>query len=215
VAVSDHKTDRFKHNKFLRDFATVAAGYIVGQGVLRFFAAFLVGLDDKPRAALIERWIPLWNAIGFFLLAWGVYRFLLWLERRPSSDAGTVASVPQQSAPTDVAAAASRAAVPSDWKTQLKSLQKRKDVEALIEVQAELVKSLPRERADQLDRRLGRWYTKHFQRMMLTGRAAESASDVERVASYYAHSDEFGYFREILPVVRQCVELKQSLQEED
>jgi len=51
--------------------------------------------------------------------------------------------------------------------------------------------------------------------MMMTGRAAESADDVERVADHYADSEEFGYFREILPVVRQCVELKQSLQEDD
>jgi len=220
VANSVSEAQPAARSQFLHDFATVSAGYIAGHGVLRLFAGFLVGLDDKPRAALIERWIPLWNAVGFFLLAWGTYHFFRWFEQRSSAQFAMSASTSATPAPTsnvvETAAPSSKSAdVPREWKSQLKALQKRRDVEAMVDLQSTLSQSLPRERAERMDRHLGRWYTKHFQRVMLSGRAAEAADDVERVAEYYADSEEFGYFRQILPVVRQCAELKQSIKDED
>jgi hypothetical protein len=220
VGKSVDETRPSAHSPFLRDFATVSAGYIAGHGVLRFFAGFLIGLDDKPRAALIERWIPLWNAVGFFLLAWGAYHFFRWLEQRssiqiPAAVSPFAAPVPMSNVvETPAPASKSIDNVPSEWKAELKALQRRKDVNAMVDLQSTLSKSLPRDRAEQVDRHLGRWYTKHFQRVMLSGRAAEAADDVERVADYYADSEEFGYFRQILPVVRQCAELKLSIKDE-
>jgi hypothetical protein len=216
----------------LKDFATVAAGYVVGHGVLRMFAGLLNGLGDGPRAELLLRWMPVWNALGIFVLAWGLYRVILWLPGwlepgpRRLVEYGPIPSTPPIATPASgdrsdrstalpESASQTTAAVDVEWKPRLKALQKRRDVPAMLDLQRSLVKNWPQDRAARLDRRLGRWYTKHFQHMMLNGRVAEAASDVERVAEHYASSEEFAYFREILPVVRQCAELKQSLQEEE
>ena len=227
-----------KRDNFRRDFATVLAGYLVGHGVLRLSAGFLIGLGDAPRADLLMRWLPVWNALGWFVAAWGLYRLVLWAgELRPVFSLTTQPTQPRlsehdtvvderlaaKSGPSPASANSQSAAgpekisgtPPTAWKERIKGLQKRKDVEALLDLQTSLSQTLPRERAEQLNRRLGRWYTKHFQRVMLTGRAAESLADVERVADYYADSEEFAYFREVLPVVRQCAELKQSIQDEE
>lgn len=218
----ESRFERRERSEFLRDFALVTSAYIFGHGLLRFFAAFLVGLNDSPRAALVERWIPLWNSIGFFLLAWGAYHFIVWsgrfastAERRPRTNAAQSNSVALQPAERTLPAKTPRDQPSLDWKAQLKGLQKRKDVPGILELQKSLSKSLSPERITAVDRRLGRWFTKHFQRMLMTGRAAECVDDVELVASHYADSEEFAYFREIAPVVRQCAELKQSLQEEE
>jgi len=231
-------SDLGKRDNFRRDFATVLAGYLVGHGVLRLSAGFLIGLGDGARADLLMRWLPVWNALGWFVAAWGVYRLVLWAGELRSVFSLTTQPAEQRPGEHDTVvderlaarsghlpeSADSQATAPSEkiggtpptgWKERIKGLQKRKDIEALVDLQKSLSQAMPRERAEQLNRRLGRWYTKHFQRVMLTGRAAESLADVERVADYYADSEEFAYFQEVLPVVRQCAELKQSLQDEE
>jgi len=128
-----------RRNSFLRDYATVSAGYIAGHGVLRSFAGILTGLDDKPRATLIERWIPLWNALGFFLAAWGAYHFFLWLGRWSNANTPVTLSTLRQSHPLEGSgddaprANAAVSAAPIEWKSQLKALQKRKDVGAILD----------------------------------------------------------------------------------
>ena len=213
----------------MRDFATVCAGYLAGHGVLRLFAGILTGLGDAPRADLLWRWLPAWNALGWFIGAWGAYHLVLWARQWAGvgligpggSTDSSAASLPDASAPSGLdrqrpsRKSAANAGPPPDWKKRLKALQKKKDVDGILDLQQEMAQTLPKERAEQLDRRLGRWFTKHFQHVMLSGRAAESLADVERVAAHYARMEEFAYFQEILPVVRQCAELKQSLQEEE
>jgi hypothetical protein len=218
---SDGETEDCRDDRFIRDFAVATAGYIAGHGVLRFFAAFLVGLNDSPRALLIERWIPLWNAVGYFLVAWGAFHFVVWIGRvggtRRQGAAPTTSSSEwseEGSKPLSSGTAA-RDELLSNWKPRLKELQKRKDVGGMLDLLDAISKALPAERSAGIDRRLGRWFTKHFQRRLLSGKAAESLEDVERVAAHYENAEEFAYFKEILPVVRQCAELKQSLREEE
>jgi hypothetical protein len=206
--------DPFRHN-----FATVCAGYLVGHGILRFLAAFLVGVNDKPRAELLERWFPAWNALALFIAAWGVYHLILRARfpalRTSSNQPSAANSVASPTATPTAESTPSRNGpkVVAGWKQKIKAAQNRKDVSQIIEIRKSL--DLPAERGESLDRLLGRWFTKHFQRMMLTGRAAESAPDVELVAEYFAGSEEFAYFKEILPVVRQCAEIKKSVAEDD
>lgn len=218
----DDRIERRQRRESLHDFALVASAYIFGHGLLRFFAAFLVGINDSPRAVLVERWLPLWNSIGFFVGAWGAYHFINWSGRLAASAEMRVRKS-ERPRPLDAPPKMETTPVPTKliettadgWKERMKGLQKQRNVAGILELQKSLTKSLLRERANAIDRRLGRWFTKHFQRMLMTGRAAECVEDVELVAAHYADSEEFAYFREIVPVVRQCAELKQSLQEDD
>lgn len=204
-------------DRFRSDFAVVCAGFIAGHGILRFFAGFLVAVNDRPRAELLERWFPLWNSLAFFIVAWGVHRLILQF-RWPRSRALLESSLPPSpTSPTPAreVPTANESAANDDWKSRMKGAQKRKDVDAILDIRQSLTSVLPAKRVAALDRHLGKWFTRHFQRMLMSGRATDALPSVERVADHYAGSEEFAYFQEILPVVRQCATIKASVYEED
>ena len=207
---------RSSKDRFRSDFAVVCAGYLAGQGILRLFIGFLIGVNDKPRAELLVRWLPFWNALGFFIAAWGVHRLILWfrLPRFGSTTPLPSAVVPQAREVALESPGKTAKTIDADWKARIKAAQKRKDVDAILDIRQSLDGVLPAARAKSVDHALGKWFTKHFQRMMLSGRAAESLPAVERVADHFAGSEEFAYFEEILPVVRQCASIVASVKEE-
>jgi hypothetical protein len=216
---------------FCMQFAAAFGGWIAGFGVLKGCSAVLVMANDLARESLVSRYYPLWSSLGWLLSAWLAYRLTravgdgvaFLLDRptiarptEPNSDEPTnrraqPASTSARAVEPPKPSAAPRAKTPDDWRMRIKTAQRAKDVWAMLAVREELHAAWPEPRRRRLDRKLGRWFTKYFQRRLQRGQADRVLAELTRVAEIFANDDEFKFFGEALPTVRESVEIKAAI----
>ncbi len=192
----------------VRRFALPVAAWCFFGGAIS--AAAGIGLLDRTSAAFA--WAA--NAVfGTGLAAWALYRGF-GLAARWIDAPVAAAAIPPRVVEPFAAAAPPREAKPRRKKsgpglrTELRLAMQEGRARDALELRTRLARKLPGERLAKLDERLGGWLTKHFQRGLREGRAAELLPALESAAAAFAGHARFGYFAEILPTVRQAAELK-------
>jgi hypothetical protein len=178
-----------------------------------------IGSDYAERLA---SWGFAVEACGYGLAAW----FVFWLFRvladlaawrLSESPKSTALSEPAASAPVSASGQRESSKPPEefDWKRRIKAAQKKKDATTILEVREQLSRTWDAERLRNLDQKLGKWFTRYFQHQMQVGLATLILPELERTAEVFAYMEEFKYFELILPTVRQCAQIKASVEQDE
>jgi hypothetical protein len=207
---------------FFTNLAAGAGGFLAGHAGLQLCAAILTAGRDVPRAQFVQSLGPIWNAFGLLFASWVIYYLIHlfgeWLIRRRMDQAAPRISLGDRQTDFMEKATSKRPSKSPkekwDWRTELRTARRNNDAAGVLAVRDRLAKTWSQDRLNDLDRRLGPWFTKFFQTALLKGKAPDVFAELQRVAEIYAHHEQYSYFIAVLPTVRQCVEIQAMVKAE-